>query len=93
MNRKYNSEGYDKNRGIIEKMVFSFPEYLMYETRFGNKFAFFIIRVLSYLNRLIIENIPKTRKTITQKIMNFITYFFVIILNWINSFSIEKEEK
>jgi len=91
MDKGYNPEGYDKDNHIIERLLFSLPEYLIYETNMGGWFAFHLQRILSWMNEIVMEKIPKTRDNLYRKIIEFVTDVISYILSWINYF-VEKKE-
>jgi hypothetical protein len=89
MSERYNPDGYEKDRNIVERIFFSFPEYLIYETKLGGWFAFQLQRILSWMNNVSMEKIPKTRDNLYRKMIETFTDVISHILNWINYF-IEK---
>lgn len=91
MDKGYNPEGYDKNKHIIEKLFFSLPEYLIYETKLGGWFVFQLQRILSWMNEIAMEKIPKTRDNLYRKTIETVTDFISYILSWINYF-VEKRK-
>ena len=91
MGERYNPDGYEKDKDIVEKIFFSFPEYLIYETKLGGWFAFQLQRVLSWMNRMSTEKIPSTRDSMYRKMIESLTDIISIILSWINYF-VEKRK-
>ena len=91
MRTRYDPEGYDKDRSLAEKLIFSFPEYMVYETRIGGWVANQIIKILGIMNRLAIDRIPKRREDLENKIMKSLTVGSMKILNWINYFREKRE--
>ena len=91
MSKGYNPDGYEKNKNIVEKLLFSFPEYLIYETKLGGWFAFQLQRILSWMNEIVIGKIPKTRDNLYRKMIENATDVISHVLNWINYF-VEKRK-
>lgn len=91
MGERYNPDGYEKDRNIVERIFFSFPEYLIYETKLGGWFAFQLQKILSWMNKVSIEKIPKTRDNIYRKMIETLTDVISHILRWINFF-VEKRK-
>ncbi|UCH37955.1 MAG: hypothetical protein JSV76_01960 [Candidatus Bathyarchaeota archaeon] len=87
MGERYNPDGYEKDKDMIEKIFFSFPEYLIYETRLGGWFAFQLQRILSWMNKVSIEKIPSTRDSIYRRMIESLTDMISVILSWINYFA------
>ena len=91
MSKGYNPDGYDKDNHILEKLFFSLPEYLIYETKLGGWFALQLQRIISWINEIAIEKIPKTRDNPYRKIIEIATDIISHILYWINYF-VEKRK-
>ena len=91
MSKGYNPDSYDKKKNIVEKLLFSFPEYLIYKTKLGGWFAFQLQRILSWMNEIAMEKIPKTRDNLYRKISETVTDVISYILSWINYF-VEKRK-
>ena len=83
---KYRSEKYEKGMFLSERMLFSFPEYLIYETRVGGWFSDQILKILSWMNRILINEVPKTKDISERKIIKKITNIFTKLLNLIIDF-------
>jgi len=83
---KYNPEKYENGLPLTERIIFSFPEYIIYETRFGGWFSNQLLKVLNWMNRIMIDRKPKTTETYSRKIMKTITIISTKILNWITYF-------
>ena len=92
MSKRYNPEGYDKNKKILEKFLFSLPEYLIFETKLGGWFSFQLQRILGWLNVVSIKKIPKTRDNLYRKMMEYATDIITRILSWVSYF-VEKRKK
>jgi len=86
MSKGYNPDSHEKKKNIVEKLLFSFPEYLIYETKLGGWFAFQLQRIHSWMNEIVIEKIPKTRDNLYRKISEKATDVISHVLNWINYF-------
>jgi hypothetical protein len=91
MTQKYNPRNYKKDQSTIEKIFFSAPEYIVFETKIGGWIAFQLQKVLGWINEFSSEKIPKTRDTLQRKLIEFITDLISSILNWINYFIEERE--
>lgn len=89
---KYNPRRYRKNRSTMEKMFFSAPEYVVYETRLGGWFVAQLQGVLATINQYSAEKIPKTTDSLLRKVVEKSTDFISNILNWMNYF-IERRER
>jgi len=50
MARDYSPSGYDEKKPLLEKLLFSAPEYFFYETRPGRWFVLQLQKMLDYLN-------------------------------------------
>jgi len=90
--KRYSPVKYKKNRSLPERMLFSFPEYLVNETRMGNWFSKQILNVLGWINIVMIKRIPKPEDTFIHKIINKMTDIAIKILNWI-SYYMEKNRE
>jgi hypothetical protein len=88
---EYNPEGYILNRNSIEKMLFSAPEYFVYETRFGKWLANRLFTILSILNRYSLNRITRTTTGRMRNIIESITDFITNSLNWINHYRSKKQ--
>lgn len=91
MRTRYDPEGYDKERPLAERIIFSFPEYMVYETRIGGWVANRIIGILSMMNRVAIDRIPERREDLENRIVKPLTVASIKMLNWINYFREELE--
>lgn len=91
MTQKYNPRGYRKDRSTIEKIFFSAPEYIVFETRMGSWIAYQLQKVLGRINEFSSQKIPKTRDNFQRKTIEFLTDLLSGILNWINYFIEERE--
>jgi hypothetical protein len=89
----YNPKGYEKDRSIIEKIIFSAPEYFVFETRLGMWIAMQLQKILSSINRYSISNIPKTEDSYLRKIFETLTDFIFKSLNWMNYFFERKKRE
>lgn len=92
MAEKYNPRRYRKNRSTMEKMFFSAPEYVIYETRLGGWFVAQLQGVLATINQYSADKIPKTTDSLLRKAIEKSTDYISNILNWMNYF-IERRER
>ncbi len=92
MGEKYNPRRYRKNRSKMEKIFFSAPEYVVYETRLGGWFVAQLQGVLATINEYSAEKIPKTTDSLLRKAIEKSTDHISNILNWMNYF-IERRER
>lgn len=92
MEAGYNPKEYEKNRSIIEKIIFSAPEYFVFETRLGGWMAMQLQKILSSINIYSVNNLPKTADSNLRKVLKNITDFISESLNWMNYF-IERKER
>ena len=80
---RYDPEKYRKGSPLTERMLFSFPEYLIYDTRFGGWFSNHLVNIISWMNELMLNRIPKTTENYSHKIIKTITIISTRMLNWI----------
>jgi hypothetical protein len=80
-----------KNRSTIEKIFFSAPEYIVFETKMGSWIAHQLQKVLGRINEFSSQKIPKTRDNLQRKTIEFLTDLLSGILNWINYFIEESD--
>lgn len=91
MKLKYSPEGFDASRPRLEHIIFSGPEYFIFETRFGVWFVVQLQRVLESLNRYSIQQIPERTGGLLRKTIELITDIISKVLSWINSFIIKRK--
>jgi CPA1 family monovalent cation:H+ antiporter len=84
MRDEYNSEGYNVGKNSLEKILFSSPEYFIYETRFGVWLANRLFSILSILNRYTLDRISKPTSGNIRNLIESITDLLSNSLNWIN---------
>lgn len=92
MAEKYNPRRYRKNRSKMEKIFFSAPEYVVYETKLGGWFVAQLQRVLATINQYSADKIPKTTDSLLRKTIKTSTDYISNLLNWMNYF-IERRER
>ena len=92
MSRRYNPRGYKKDRSKIEKLLFSAPEYVVFETKIGGWIVYQLQRALGWINEFSTLKIPKTRDNLQRKAVEFLTDLLSGTLAWINYY-IEESEK
>lgn len=88
---EYTPEGYDIGKNYLEKLLFSSPEFFVYETRFGIWLANRLFSLLSILNRYSLNRVTKTT---SGNIRNLIEYFTDLLsnsLNWINHYRSQRQ--
>ncbi|UCD46004.1 MAG: hypothetical protein JSV27_05830 [Candidatus Bathyarchaeota archaeon] len=91
MTASYRPKGYRKKRSTTEKILFSAPEYIVFETRLGGWTAYQLQRALGWINEFSTQRIPKTRYNLQRKIIESLTDVLSGALDWMNSF-IEAQE-
>jgi hypothetical protein len=92
MTKDYSPSGYDEDKPLLEKLLFSAPEYFFYETRPGRWFVLQLQNLLDYLNDILISSAPsRVVKGFTGKIVVTLSDLVTRILGWINSL-LEKEQ-
>jgi len=73
---KYDPEKYDVSKPLVEKLLFSAPEYFVFETRFGGWLVSQLVKVLRLLDRfLMTEHSPSSRGYPTKMISNLSSCF------------------
>lgn len=92
MERDYSPSGYDEKKPLLEKLLFSAPEYFFYETRPGRWFVLQLQKMLDYLNNILISSAPsRVIGGFTGKIVVYLSDLVSRILSWINSL-LEKKQ-
>lgn len=76
----------------MEKIFFSAPEYVVYETRLGGWLVTQLQRVLAVINEYSAYKIPKTTDNVLRKLIETLTDFISVVLGWMNYF-IERRER
>lgn len=94
MKKGYSPKGYDEKKPLLEKLLFSAPEYFFYETRPGRWIVLQLQKILDYLNNTIISRIPSQtwRRGFTDRLVDIFSDYISRILGWIN-FLFEKEQE
>jgi hypothetical protein len=92
MGERYNPRGYKKNRSTMEKIFFSAPEYVVYETRLGGWLVTQLQKVLAVINEYSAYKIPKTTDNVLRKLIETLTDFISGVLGWMNYF-IERRQR
>jgi len=68
---EYDPGKYDVSKPLVEKLLFSAPEYFVFETRFGGWLVSQLVKVLRLLDRfLMTEHSPSSRGYPTKMIRN-----------------------
>ena len=92
MAKDYSPSGYSKDKPLLEKLLFSAPEYFFYETRPGRWFVLQLQKILDYLNNILISSAPSQVVIgFTGKIVVTLSDLISRILSWIN-YLMEKEQ-
>lgn len=91
MAREYNPEGYEEGKPMVEKILFSAPEYFVYETRVGGWIAFQLQRMLDFLNRGFLTTIPSKTNSLTGKARRTLSRYLSLVLGWLNYFFEKKQ--
>lgn len=92
MSSKYRPQRYKKNRPIAEKIIFSAPEYIVYETRLGGWIVVQLQRMLATMNEFSIKFISGTTDNFQRKLVKFLTDLISRLLDWMNYF-VERRER
>jgi hypothetical protein len=94
MARSYSPKGYDEKKPLLEKLLFSAPEYFFYETKPGRWIVLQLERVLGHLNEIIISRFPSKSWTgsFNDRLVDVVIINISRILGWIN-FLFERKEK
>jgi hypothetical protein len=92
MAREYNPDGYEQRKPMVEKILFSAPEYFVYETRLGGWIAVQLQRTLDFLNRGFLTSIPSRTNSYTGKAMRSLSHYISRILGWLN-YLFEKKQR
>jgi CPA1 family monovalent cation:H+ antiporter len=87
----YSAEGYDPSKGIVEKLVFSAPEFFVHDTRFGSWLAGELVRLLSVVNRYSVDRITKSPIGLMNRLIVSLGKIISGFLNWINQYLIRRE--
>ncbi len=93
MARDYSPEGYDEKKPLLEKLLFSAPEYFFYETRPGRWIVIQLERILGFLNEIIISRLPSKSWMggFNERLVDVVSVHISRILGWIN-FLFERKE-
>jgi hypothetical protein len=91
MGKRYDPRGYRKTKSTIEKIFFSAPEFIIYETQLGSWIVTQLQKTLRKMNKYSTDKIPKTSDTRLRKIMEKTTDILSNLLSWMNFF-IEKKD-
>jgi hypothetical protein len=89
LSENYNPDGYAFKESVIEKVLFSAPEYFVYDTRFGSWLANKIIVFLGIMNRY--STGISTTKGWLINLLKALTDLLLRFLNWINQYLTQKE--
>lgn len=76
----------------MEKIFFSAPEYVVYETRLGGWLVTQLQKVLAVINEYSAYKIPKTTDNVLRKLIETLTDFISVVLGWMNYF-IERRQR
>lgn len=88
----YNPEGYNFSLPLVEKLLFSAPEYFVCETRFGEWFILQLQKALDLLNRECMANVH-SNNGFSMRVVRKISDYASSTLGWFNSILIVREEK
>ena len=88
---EYNPDGYDTSKNYLEKMLFSSPEFFVYETRFGTWLANWLFSFLGILNRYSLNRVTKTTSGNIRNLIEYLTDLLSNSLNWINHYRSQRQ--
>jgi len=80
MNAEYSSQGFKTERSIGEKVLFSAPEYFVFETRIGTWILLRLQHALEFINMYTVTKIPKTEGGMLRRGFEFSTDLIAFIL-------------
>jgi hypothetical protein len=87
----YDPEGYKFNVTLFEKLLFSLPEFFIFETVFGRWLSAKLVYLLGVLNKYLIDRMASTTKGITIFFIRGIVNSASNLLNIINRYLLRKE--
>jgi NhaP-type Na+/H+ or K+/H+ antiporter len=85
----YNPLGFNSECSIIEKALFTAPEYFIFDTRFGNCVVLKLEAIQLRINNYLEKNLPNTSGGILRNFLVMLTYFSSLLSNRI--FQIRKK--
>lgn len=88
----YNPEGYSFSIPLVEKLLFSAPEYFVCETRIGEWFVLRLQKLLDLLNREHMTNVHSNNGH-SMRIIEIVSDYASSMLDWFNSIFLVRDEK
>ena len=83
MNAEYSSQGFKTERSIGEKVLFSAPEYFVFETRVGTWILLRLQHALEFINMYTATKMPKTERGMFRRGFEFSTDLIAFVLTQI----------
>jgi hypothetical protein len=80
MNHKYSSQGFKTEGSIGEKVIFSAPEYFVFETKIGTWILLWLQHALEFINMYTATKMPKTKRGMFRKSFEISTDLIAFIL-------------
>jgi hypothetical protein len=97
MNDDYSSQGFKINGSIWEKILFSAPEYFVFETRIGTWILLKLQHALEFINIYTATKIPKSKRGMLIKSLEFSTDLIAFVLTHVTqarrNYYLEKEKQ
>ena len=82
--REYDPLRYDEGKHLAEKLLFSAPEYLILETRFGDWLVQRLLKMLDHLNETLIKNIYSNTGCRSYKYTRYLSVWLSRLLSWLS---------
>jgi hypothetical protein len=91
LSEDYSPEGYRHESSFLERVLFSIPEYFVYETRFGKWISDKIISIIGAMNRYLLERVPFTPEGFASRVIRVATRILSNFLEVINRYVSKRE--
>ena len=83
--REYDLLRYDEGKHLAEKLLFSAPEYLILETRFGDWLVQQLLNILDRFNETLVKNVPLNTGGRSYKYTRYFSVWLSRLLSWLSN--------
>ena len=83
--REYDLLRYDEGKHLAEKLLFSAPEYLILETRFGDWLVQQLLNILDHLNEILVKNVTLNIGGRSYKYTRYLSVWLSRLLSWLSN--------
>jgi hypothetical protein len=82
---EYDPKKYDMSKPLVEKLLFSAPEYFVFETRFGGWLISQLVKMLDLLNGLLMTDNSPSSRGYSIKLIRYLSIWLSSLKGWLSN--------